>query len=365
MSRGAAENSRKRIILSSEISPGRVVSVLALGALLFSHLLGLAPLAVFILAIAAIVPLAGEMGHATEALSHRAGPTLGGLLNATCGNAAELIIALAALREGAHMVPMVEASITGSILGNILLVLGLAIVVGGWKREKLTFNKTAASAGGMQLSLGAAGLVVPAVFAYSSPGAHDHLVELSLGVAGILLVTYALGLHFSLRTHPIAHAEEKSEEPLISVHRAGILLMLAAAGVGYASEHLVHAVEAVSIQLGLSQVFVGVIVVAIVGNAAEHSTAVWMASKDRMDVAVEIAVGSSVQIALFVAPLLVFVAYFRGVPMSLVFTRFEVVSVTLAVALTAMMTHDGVTNWLEGAQLLSLYAILGVAFYWV
>lgn len=341
---------------------GRIFAVAALVGLGAAWVLHAPPLVVFALAVAAILPLAGEMGHATEAVAARLGSTAGGLLNATCGNAAELIIAFAALRRGPEMVPIVEASITGSIIGNILLVFGLAALVGGWGVRRRTFDRNAASAAAVQLAIGASALLVPAVFAFSTADAAARLPSLSVGVAAVLLVAYGLGLVSSLKTHP--RPAEPAAGPPPPARRAGVALALSAAGVGLASEALVHSVEEVAVRLGLFDLFVGIVVVAVVGNAAEHSTAIWAAARGKTDLAVEIAIGSSVQIALFVAPVLVIAAAAMGVPLTLAFTPLEVVAVAVAVGVTAMITLDGETNWLEGAMLLCLYAILAIAFSW-
>ena len=350
-------------------------------ALEFSH--ASAPL-VFTAAALAIVPLAGLMGRATEALSERMGPGLGGLLNASFGNAAELIIALVALQRGLHDV--VKASITGSIIGNILLVLGLAILSGGLRFDRLRFNATAASTGGTLLALSAVGLVVPAIFHSIVAGRADaHEQELSLEIAIVLFATYLLSLVFSLRTHKhlyagqpgpagdtlgtveaaAGHGDAHGDAPRWSRRRAITVLLIAAGLVGLVSEWLVQAVEATAVAFGMTEVFVGVILVAIVGNAAEHSTAILVARKNQMDLAMHIALGSSLQIALFVAPVLVFASYVFGRPLDLLFTNFEVLAVVASVAVVNLVALDGEANWLEGVQLLAVYVILGLAFFFL
>ena len=339
-------------------------------ALLLHRLVPERPTLAFAAAGLAIVPLAGLMGKATEHLADRAGEGVGGLLNATFGNAAELIIALAALQRGLHGV--VKASLTGSILGNILLVLGAAFAAGGWRRECQRFHASAARSQSTMLLLAAVALVVPA--AYHHLGGREallHEVGLSLEIALILLATYGAGLVFSLKTHrhyfsgsaaPGAHGRKR--EGAWGTGRALSVLAVSTAFVALLSEVLVASVEGAARALGMTEVFVGVIVVAVIGNAAEHSTAVLAALKDRMDLAVGIAVGSSIQVALFVAPVLVLVSFFLGPrPMDLVFTLPEVLAVVLTVLVGEQVTSDGESNWLEGVQLLSVYAILTVVFY--
>jgi Ca2+:H+ antiporter len=329
--------------------------------------------AVFGCAALAIVPLAGLMGHATEALADRLGAGVGGLLNATFGNAAELIIALIALRRGLYDV--VKASLTGSIIGNILLVLGLAMLAGGARRERQAFDRSAATVGSTLLALAAVGLVVPALFhvvahaealTAAATLAREH--DLSLEIAIVLFAVYLLSLLFTLRTHPHLYRGRPADAAAHPAHAplggAVVRLLGATAGVAVMSEVLVGAVEEASHALGLSEVFVGVIVVAIIGNAAEHSTAVVAALRDRMDLAMSVAIGSSIQIALFVAPLLVFASYAIGPrPMDLRFTVFEVVAVAIAVSVTHLVAQDGESNWLEGVMLLAVYLVLGIAFY--
>lgn len=318
----------------------------------------------------AIIPLAGWMGKATEALSEKLGAGIGGLLNATFGNAAEMIIAFQGLRAG--LTEVVKASITGSILGNILLVLGLSILAGGLKHKAQKFNTTAATMSATLMTLSAIGLLVPAVFHLITGGEVAQEREraeanLSLEICVVLFATYILSLVFALRTHKDlylgtgSHGEASAMRPKTA---AGVLL--AATGlIAWMSELLVGAVEPASHALGLTQVFVGVIVVAIVGNAAEHSTAILVAMKNQMDLAYHIAVGSSMQIALFVAPALVFLSYAIGRPMNLLFTSFEVVTVGLAVLIVSLVAVDGESNWMEGVLLLAVYLIFAIAFFFL
>ena len=323
----------------------------------------------FLAAGVAIIPLAGMMGESTEHLAHRLGPGIGGLLNATFGNAAELIIALFALFKGLDGV--VKASLTGSIIGNLLLVLGASLLAGGLKFRVQRFNKTAAGIGGTMMVLAAIGVLVPAIFhALPEVGACELELEheLSVAVCVVLMLAYLLSLAFSLVTHkslynPEDESRSDDEGDVWGVKKAAGVLVGATILVAWMSEILVGAVEEASQALGLTEVFVGVIVVAIVGNAAEHSTAVLMALKNKMDLAVGIALGSALQIALFVAPVLVFASYLRPQPMDLLFTTLEIVSVLLAVLIARMVAEDGESNWLEGAMLLLIYAILGLAFF--
>jgi Ca2+:H+ antiporter len=326
----------------------------------------------FVSACLAVLPLAGLMGHATDELAKHLGPNIGGLLNATFGNAAELIITIFALKAG--LLDVVQASITGSIIGNILLVLGLALLVGGWKREKQVFNRTLGGMHSSMLLLAVVGLMLPAVFVHARPGlAHEHaetkvpeVWNLSLAVSAVLMLTYVLGLWFSLKTHTDAFGgPDETQSPHWTKRKALATLAVATAFVAWMSEMLVHSVEPMTHALGLSPIFVGVIVIPIIGNAAEHATAVVMAAEDKMDVALGIAIGSSTQIALFVAPLLVFLSALFGHHLSLIFTQVELVSVGLAVAVVALVAHDGETHWLEGAQLLLVYVIIALAFYLV
>jgi Ca2+:H+ antiporter len=332
---------------------------------------------VFIASGLAIVPLAGVMGRATESLAETMGAGVGGLLNATFGNAAELIIGVMVLLQGERMYPLVKASITGSIIGNILLVLGLAILVGGFRHSIQCFNRTAASTGSALLWLATIGLVMPTVYYHVlSAGRQPNAVEqrniesLSEEIAGILAMIYVLSLIFSLWTHRHLFAGEESESlvqpsPEWSRRASVVLLLGATCLVAWMSELLVASVESAAHSLGMNQVFIGVIVVAVVGNAAEHSTAVLMAMKNKMDIAVHIAIGSGLQIALFVAPVLVFLSMFLGnhQPLDLHFTILEMISLILAVLAVALVAQDGETHWMEGAMLLGVYVIMALAFY--
>src|SRR5260221_4125005 len=339
-------------------------------------LAGVPATVVFAASALGIVPTAALMGRATEELAARSGPGIGGLLNVTFGNAPELIIALFALGQGLHEV--VKASIIGSIIGNILLVMGAAMLAGGLGREKQVFSRTGASVQTSMLLLAAAALLMPAIFelvegkGLPKPGAelvdYGSTVEhLSLSVAVVLILTYLLGLFFSLKTHRDIFNPEYGEEDSWgwSVGTSVIALAIAGVLVGVMSEVLVGSISEGSQSAGLSEFFIGVIVVAIVGNAAEHWVAVLVARKDKMDLAVNIAIGSSAQVALFVAPVLVLPPIFlRPHPLALVFNGFELGALLLAVLIANYVTQDGESTWFEGVQLLAVYLVLGIAFYY-
>lgn len=329
----------------------------------------------FVVCCLAIIPLAGYMGKATEMLAHRMGSGLGGLMNAAFGNAAELLIAIMALRKG--NLALVKASIAGSIIGNLLFVLGLSILVGGLKREKQSFNVTAATASTSMLLISAIALVIPALFHLVIPASRLAVVErsLSVSIAVILLGLYVLSLLFSLKTHRHLYNDEEGEEEDESALEWGVgksvaVLLVSTAFVGVMAEFLLHAMEHSVKDLGLSVAFVGVIIVAIIGNAAEHSTAVIVALKDKMNLSFTIAVESSKQIALFVAPVLVLLGLWvgpntKGEWMNLDFGLLEVAGVLISVMIVSSISHDGESNWLEGAMLLGVYAILAAGFFFL
>lgn len=329
------------------------------------------PLVIFLFASLAIIPLAGLMGRATDELAKHLGSTWGGFLNATFGNATELIIGLFALREG--LLELVRASIVGSIIGNILLVLGASILAGGLKHKIQHFNQDLAESHAINLLLAALALSIPAIFATSfhhtrRPGDTD-LLSLSLWTAGILLVVYLASLWFSLRTHENVFCEDEDsgdEEPIEWQKRVAFgVLALATVFVAVESEFLVKSVEGAAKSLGVNDVFIGVIVVAIIGNAAEHSTAVWMALKNKMDVTMNIAIGSSTQIAMFVAPALVIASLFLGHPMTFIFSIPELTAIGFSVIIAAFIATDGKCHWLEGAQLLAAYFLIALAFFYL
>ncbi len=327
------------------------------------------PLLVFTASALAIVPLACVLGESTSALAAYSGPVVGGMLGATLGNATELIIAIFALRAG-H-INVVKASLSGSIIGNLLLVLGLSLVVGGVRRDVQRFTKAATAINSTMLMIAVAALVMPAVFNLTVPGnlqTHvDRLQHLSLWTSGVLILLYLFNLLFVFRTHRANFQDAKQENDLPEISKGQVVLsLLCTTGIiALLSEMLVDQIGPVTKALGMTELFVGVIVVALVGNAAENSTAILMAQRNKMDVAMSIATGASTQIALFVAPVLVFISVAMGQPMTLVFNGFEIAAIVLSVVIVDMISSDGETNWLEGVQLLAVYAIVAVAFYFV
>jgi Ca2+:H+ antiporter len=335
-----------------------------------------APSLIFAASAVGVVPTAALMGEATEQLAARAGPGIGGLVNVTFGNAPELIIAIFALADGLQEV--VKASIVGSVVGNALLVLGAAMLVGGWKRTRQTFDRTAAQAQSGMLLLTVVALVLPAVLQLSRHGSlpsiggvrrvfGPDLNHVSLVVALVLITTYLAGLVFSLRTHrdlfnPAQHGDNAASA--WSLRRSVGILAVAGAAVAVMSDLLVGSIEQASHDIGLSQFFVGAFVVAVVGNAAEHYVAVLAATKDKMDLAVNIAVGSSAQIGLFVAPVLVLLSFLFGPsPMALVFNGYELAALLSAALIVPILVSDGESTWFEGFQLISIYIVLGIVFY--
>lgn len=343
------------------------------------ELLHVGALPVFLISALAIVPLAGLMGRATESLAGTLGAGVGGLLNATFGNAAELILALLALAHGPQMYPLVKASITGSIIGNVLLVMGASILAGGLYHRKLRFNRTAAGMGATLLALASVGLIMPAILHHLMQarsvlrGEAAHRVEsLSEEIAAVLAVIYLLSLVFTLVTHRDLFS---GEEASASAHErtksdwhwtTGLILLLAATGcVAWMSEILVGTVEQARMQLGLGEIFVGAILVAVIGNAGEHSTAILMAARNQMDASVQIAIGSGIQIALFVAPILVFASMLMGhsPPLDLHFSLLETITIVISVGVLALVCQDGESHWMEGVLMLGVYAIIALAFY--
>jgi Ca2+:H+ antiporter len=320
---------------------------------------------VFLLSALGVIPLARFIGDATEALAQYTGPRVGGLLNATLGNAAELIITVFAIREG--LLDLVKASITGSILGNLLLVLGMSMVVGGLRNGIQKFHRQQATNNAILLALAIVALVVPSLFSHSiGPESSIEVEALSLGVAGVMILLYGFGLVFSLRiadstlSSGIHRPESKKAW---TRKKAFAVLAVATIGVAYLSELLVGAVEPVVISLGISEFFLGIILIPLIGNVAEHLVAVQVASQNHMDLSVEVAIASSLQIALFVAPVLVFASLLLGHPLTLIFNQFELIALMAGVLIAALVSADGESNWLEGVELLAVYAILGLAFY--
>jgi Ca2+:H+ antiporter len=320
---------------------------------------------VFGLSAIGVIPMAGYIGSATESLAVYTGPKIGGLLNATLGNAAELIITLVAIRAG--LLELVKASITGSIIGNLLLVLGVSLIAGGLRHGVQHFDRRQSANNGILLSLVIVALIIPSLFSHSIGPDNDPKVEaLSLGVSIVMIILYGLGLLYSLTmpnsaiTHPSTESNGKAEWTRT---QAMIVLGIATAAVVLLSEMLVGATEAVVADLGLSEFFLGIILIPIVGNVAEHFVAVQVAMRNKMELSVEIAVSSSLQIALFVAPLLVFISLWMGHPLTLIFNQFELLAMVAAVVVAVLVSSDGESNWLEGVALLAVYIILGIAFY--
>jgi Ca2+:H+ antiporter len=332
---------------------------------LAGELLHWPPLAIFILACVAIIPMAAYIGEATESLAHFTGPRIGGLLNATLGNAAELIITIVAIRAG--LLDLVKASITGSILGNLLLVMGFAFCVGGVKHGRQTFDRRNASRNAILLVLAVLAMMIPSMFSHSiGPETSPKVEALSLGVAGIMIVLYVLGLLDAAKSGdtPVTHEPTPASVlPHWSLAQALVILALATGGIVWLSEVLVGVVEPVVASLGVSEFFLGVILIPIIGNAAEHLVAVQFAAQNKMTLSVEIAVSSSLQIALLVAPVLVFLSLLLGHPLTLVFNVFELLALIAGVLIAALVSSDGESSWLEGVALIAIYIILGLAFF--
>ncbi len=321
----------------------------------------------FVIYCVTIIALAAFMGRSTESLAVVSGPRIGGLLNATFGNAVELIISIFALKAG--LIGVVLASLTGSVLGNLLLVAGLSFFVGGVKYKRQKFNVyDARHNSGLLMFAVIVAFVIPEVFSMEMN--ETKTMNLSIGISVILIALYLFALFFKLVTHRGVYQSENGEgahghdeEPEWSKRKALLILAASTVAVAYVSERLVHTFEEVGDAFGWSELFIGVIIVAIVGNAAEHASAVIMAYKNKMDIAVEIAVGSTLQVAMFVAPVLVLISLFFEKSMSLVFTLPELVAMVSAVLLTIIISNDGETNWFEGLTLMAAYIIMGIGFY--
>ncbi|MCW9682039.1 calcium/proton exchanger [Dolichospermum planctonicum UHCC 0167] len=352
------------------------VMLLFIPVSLAAHFLEWGDLIIFITAALAILPLAAWMGTATEEIAVVVGPILGGFLNATFGNATELIIALVALNAG--LIDVVKASITGSIIGNLLLVMGLSMLLGGIRYKEQTFESVVARVNASSMNLAVIAILLPTAMNYTSAGISEKTVQnLSLAVAIVLILVYGLTLLFSMKTHAylyevgvvdvegiegIEGIEEVSHEKPNIWLWTGVLLACTLL-VAFESELLVSSLEVATSKLGLSALFTGVILVPIIGNAAEHATAVTVAMKNKMDLSMSVAVGSSMQIALFVAPVLVIAGWIIGQPMDLDFNPFELVAVAVSVLIANSISSDGKSNWLEGTLLLAAYTVLGFAFY--
>jgi Ca2+:H+ antiporter len=334
-----------------------------------AHFLEWGELTVFITAGLAILPLAAWMGTATEEIAVVVGPSLGGLLNATFGNATELIIALIALNAG--LIDVVKASITGSIISNLLLVMGFSMLLGGLRHKEQTFQPIVARVNAASMNLAVIAILMPTAMNYTSQGINEETLQnLSIAVAVVLILVYALTLLFSMKTHSYLYdvgvAEIEEEETPHAKPNMMLwisVLLVCTLLVALESEMLVDSLEVATSQLGLTALFTGVILVPIVGNAAEHATAVTVAMKNKMDLSLSVAVGSSMQIALFVAPVLVIAGRILGKPMDLDFKPFELVAVVVSVLIANSISSDGKSNWLEGTLLLAAYTVLGFAFY--
>lgn len=330
---------------------------------IIGEFLKVSPTILFLLAALAIVPLAGLMGEATEEISFYSGPRIGGFLNATFGNATELIISFFALKAG--LFEVVKASIAGSVIGNILLVLGFSMLCGGIKYKTQRFSKKVVDVSSSMLLFAVIGLSIPAIFTHTVKKEllNTTYESLSIEIAAIMFIIYLLSLYFSFYTHKDIYSVDHEEESNSkwSLNKAITVLVIATVFIALESEFLVSAVEPMTKSLGLSEFFVGIILIPIIGNAAEHSTAVVMALKNKMNVAVEIAIGSSLQIILFVAPVLIFISLLFT-PMSIIFNEFELISLIVAVIIANRVSSDGESNWLEGVQLLAVYFIIAVSF---
>ncbi len=359
-----------------------ILKYLNYGLLIFSlaavtaEILHWSPLVVFFAAALGVVPLAGFLGKATEELALYTGPKLGGLLNATLGNAAELIITIVAIWTGATnpelregLLELVKASITGSILGNLLLILGASILLGGLKFTRQRFNRNQAGVNATMLILAVIALAIPSLFSHSIETVNRAGVEyLSIGVAVVMIVVYVLSIIFSFQTEDTpadTTPDDTRHQPQWSKRTAIIVLIAATAGIAWLSEALVGAVEPVVEALGISEFFLGIILIPLVGNVAEHVVAVQMALKNKMELSLAISLGSSLQIALFVAPLLVFISLLMNNPLTLTFNIFELVALFAATLIATFIALDGESNWLEGAQLLGVYVIIGIAFFFL
>ncbi len=324
----------------------------------------ISPIIVFFGSMLVIIPLAWAIGKATEQLSSKTGPALGGLLNATFGNATELIIGIFALRAG--LIEVVKASLTGSIIGNLLFVLGMAMLAGGWRNKRQTFNRTAILASGSTLLLAVLALVMPAIFLQTAPQSGAPIIEkLSIAVAMVMIVLYGASLLFALRTHKHLFQEEEvgKLEARWSITKSILVLLGATLAVAWVREILVGSMEPIVARFGWTELFIGVIFIAIIGNAAEHTSAVVMALKNRMDLALQISIGSATQIAMLVAPALVLISLAFPVHMSLIFNMFELIAIVLSVIIVNFVTQDGESNWFEGLQLLTAYVIIAIAFF--
>jgi Ca2+:H+ antiporter len=342
--------------------------LLSLPLAIVAELLHWPPMAIFAASAVAIIPLAGLLGEATEVLAEKIGPRFGGLLNATLGNAAELIITIIAIRAGE--LELVKASLIGSVLGNILLVLGLSILLGGLRHGLQRFDRANAGMDATMLILAVLAISVPSIFNAAIEPDKVRVEELSLTTAGVMLLIYALAIVYQFRAHTPAEETPTAVPPTHTAHRWNSRVALAilggsVLGIAIMSEFLVGSIEPVTSALGMSEFFVGIIIIPLIGNVAEHLVAVKVAMQNEMDLSLSIANGSSLQIALFVAPILVFISLLLGNPLTLEFNNFELIALTASGAIAAFIAIDGRSNWLEGAMLLAVYAILTLAFFFL
>jgi Ca2+:H+ antiporter len=349
-----------KVIMINKIFLGFLIFVPATVAV---HYLHVSPTLVFFISALSIIPLAKFIGEATEELAIHTGPALGGLLSATFGNATELIIGIFAIQAG--LIEVVKASITGSIIGNLLLVLGMAIFFGGLKFKKQGFNRTASMASASTLLLAVIALIIPAIFLQTAPEVGSKIIEkLSVVVAISMIAVYVASLFFVFKTHKHLYAEEVGKfETKWSVQKSAFVLLISTLVVAWMSEILVGSIEPLVKSLGWTELFIGVIFVAIIGNAAEHTSAITMAIKNKVDLALQISIGSATQIAMFVMPVLVLASLLFRTQMSLVFNTFELVVILLSVMIANLVVEDGETNWFEGLQLMVAYVIIAVAFF--
>jgi len=322
----------------------------------------------FITSILAIIPLARIMGYSTTQISLQANPTVSGLISATFGNSIELIIAIIALQNG--LIRVVQASMIGSIIGNILLLVGLSVFFGGLRYKHQTFNNETVAVSSTMLIIVVAGLAIPSVYAFANPGVDSDISTISIAVAIVMAVIYIAGLVFSLKTHKDLfdasdEIRDTQERPTMTKKLAALILLITIIVVAIQSEFLVQSINAAAVSLGITTTFIGIIIIAIITNIAENATAVHFALRNKLDVSIEIGLSSAIQIALFVVPILMLVSQLFGFGFTLQFTLFELVALVLGVLIINYLSADGRCNWLEGAQLISVYAIVAIAFFFI
>lgn len=322
----------------------------------------------FITSILAIIPLARIMGYSTTQISLQSNPTISGLISATFGNSIELIIAIIALQNG--LIRVVQASMIGSIMGNILLLVGLSVFFGGLRYKHQTFNNETIAVSSTMLIIVVAGLAIPSVYAFANPGLDSNISTISIAVAIVMAVIYIAGLFFSLKTHKDLfdasdEIRDTQERPTMTKKQAALVLLMTIVVVAIQSEFLVQSINVAAVSLGITTTFIGIIIIAIITNIAENATAVHFALRNKLDVSIEIGLSSAIQIALFVVPILMLVSQLFGFGFTLQFTLFELVALVLGVLIINYLSADGRCNWLEGAQLISVYVIISIAFFFV